>query len=122
MPRDFKLYLDDIIEAADKIFLYVHDMDFQRFSSDSRTVDAVVRNLEIIGEASRNLPDEIKSKSEISELEWKKIAGLRNILAHEYFGINFHVVWDIIQKKLEPLKSACEKLLEKDKSDLQESE
>jgi uncharacterized protein with HEPN domain len=115
MPRDFRLYLDDIIEAADKIFVYVHDMEFQNFSSDSRTVDAVVRNLEIIGEAARNLPEEIKGKSDISELEWKKITGLRNILIHEYFGVNFHVVWDIIQNKLEPLKLACEKLLEKDK-------
>jgi len=106
MPRDFKLYLDDILEAIGRILLYIEDMDFEKFASDQKTVDAVVRNLEIIGEAARNLSDEIKQS--LPKVEWNKIVGLRNILAHEYFGINNQIIWDIVQTKLASLKKACE--------------
>lgn len=79
-------------------------MDIEKFGSDRKTVDAAVRNLEIIGEASRNLPDEIKGS--MPEIDWKKIVGLRNILAHEYFGISNQIVWDIVRTKLAPLREA----------------
>ena len=110
MHRDYKLYLDDILESINRIFTYIAKLDYEAFAADQKTFDAVVRNLEIIGEAARNLPDEIKLS--IAGIEWKKIAGLRNILAHEYFGINKQIVWDIIQNKLLPLKSACGKMVE----------
>jgi uncharacterized protein with HEPN domain len=110
MHRDYKLYLDDIIESINLICTYIHKLDYEAFAADQKTFDAVVRNLEIIGEAVRNLPDEIKLT--IAGIEWKKIAGLRNILAHEYFGINKQIVWDIIQNKLQPLKSACDQMVE----------
>jgi uncharacterized protein with HEPN domain len=111
MPRDFRLYLDDILESIEKIFLYVKGLDFEQFSANSLAADAVARNLEIIGEAARKIPVQLKSKSGISEEEWRKILGLRNILAHEYFGVNLKVVWDIIQNKLPPLKEACGKMM-----------
>lgn len=110
MPRDHRLYLDDILESIGRIFLYIEGMDFEKFSADQKTTDAVVRNLEIIGEAAKNLPDSFKES--LPEAEWKKIIGMRNILAHEYFGVNNQIVWDILQTKLEPLKKACEKALE----------
>lgn len=110
MPRDHRLYLDDILESIGRIFLYIESLDFEKFSADQKTTDAVVRNLEIIGEAAKNLPDSFKES--LPEAEWKKIIGMRNILAHEYFGVNNQIVWDILQTKLEPLKKACEKALE----------
>jgi uncharacterized protein with HEPN domain len=84
-------------------------MDINDFSSDRKTQDAVIRNLEVVGEASRNLSDELKAQ--VTEIEWSKIIGFRNILAHEYFGVSIPIVWDIVQKKLDPLRAACIKLL-----------
>ena len=74
-----------------------------------KTIDAVVRNLEIIGEAAKNLPEDITST--IPDIEWRKITGLRNILAHEYFGINKEIIWDIVQNKISALKNACEEMI-----------
>ena len=109
MHRDYRLYLDDMLEAIDRICEYVQGMDEDTFGSDKKTQDAVIRNLEVIGEASRNLSDELKARS--NEIEWAKIIGFRNILAHEYFGVSIPIVWDIVQNKLDPLREACTKLL-----------
>lgn len=109
MPRDERLYLDDIFDAVSTILSYVAGMDFDSFAADRKTVDAVVRNLEIIGEAARALGESTKACA--PEIEWNKIIGLRNILAHQYFGVNTQIIWDIIQTKLPALKHACEKLL-----------
>jgi uncharacterized protein with HEPN domain len=109
MPRDYRLYLDDIVEAIKRIRNYTGGMDHKAFSSDLKTQDAVVRNLEIIGEAARHLPAEITDR--VPAIEWPKIMGLRNILTHEYFGINLAIIWDIVQHKLDPLDEACRKLL-----------
>lgn len=111
MPRDYRLYLDDILGSIKKILSYVQDMDFNQFAADPKTADAVVRNLEIIGEAAKNIPARVRKNSGISEQEWKKISGLRNILAHEYFGVNLKVVWDVVENKLKPLKTACRKMM-----------
>jgi uncharacterized protein with HEPN domain len=110
MSRDYKLYLGDILEARDRILEYTEGMKHKDFAKSKITVDAVVRNLEVIGEAARKLPSEIKEKS--PEIEWHKIVGLRNILTHEYFGINTKIVWDVIENKLEPLGIACKRLFE----------
>jgi len=105
MPRDHRLYLDDILGAIDRIQSYVEGMDHARFAADQRTMDAVIRNLEIIGEAARSLPTEIKDA--IPATDWRKIVGLRNLLLHEYFAVSTRVVWDIVQTKLDPLRAAC---------------
>ena len=109
MRRDYRLYLDDIIEAVGQIDEYVRGMDQDAFASDRKTQDAVIRNLEIIGEASRNLSDELKAQA--NEIEWSKIIAFRNIVAHEYFGISIPIVWDIVQNKIGPLRETCTKLL-----------
>jgi uncharacterized protein with HEPN domain len=109
MPRDHRLYLDDILESIDRIFTYIEGMDYATFASDRKTIDAVIRNLEIIGEASKNVSEALQELTH--NIEWKKIVGLRNILAHAYFGINQQMVWGIVQNKLQPLKKACEMLL-----------
>lgn len=114
MPRDYKLYLADILEAIDRIQEYTEGMEYKGFSQSNITIDAVVRNLEVIGEASRRLPDEIKSQT--PETEWRKVMALRNILSHEYFGVNTKIVWDVVQNKLERLGKICESLLKEMKT------
>jgi uncharacterized protein with HEPN domain len=110
MPRDYKLYLSDMLEALERIQEYTRNMTYRDFARSNITIDAVVRNLEVIGEAARKLPPDIKSRS--PEIEWPKIVALRNILTHEYFGVNTKIVWDIVQNKLGPIGEACGKLME----------
>ena len=110
MRRDYRLYLDDILDAVHQIRSYVQGQDEEAFASDRKTQDAVIRNLEIIGEAAGSLPAEIKEIAR--EVDWRKITGLRNILIHEYFGISLHIVWDVVQNKLAPLEEACRRLLD----------
>ena len=102
MPRDYKIYLEDILEAIDRIRRYIAGLSLKTFSSDQKTLDAVVRNLEVIGEAVKKVPDEVRLKYPL--VDWKKIAGLRDILIHEYFGIDAEIIWDILQSKLPPLE------------------
>jgi len=109
MPRDYKQQLDDILQAIAFIREYIKDMDYKAFEADRKTQDAVIRNLEVIGEAARTIPDEIKDKT--AEIEWYKIVALRNILIHEYFGVNLKIVWDVIQNKLNAIESTCRELL-----------
>ena len=109
MPRDYKQQLDDILQAIGFVREYIKDMDYKAFEADRKTQDAVIRNLEVIGEAARTIPDEVKDKT--AEIEWYKIVALRNILIHEYFGVNLKIVWDVIQNKLNALENTCRKLL-----------
>ena len=109
MSRDYKVYLEDILEAASKIRQFTAGLTLSEFSRDAKTLDAVVRNLEIIGEAVKHLPDEVRARSQ--GVDWKKIAGLRDILIHEYFGVNIEVIWDIVQQKLPQLEQTARDLL-----------
>ncbi len=109
MSRDFRLYLDDILEAIDQIRIYMADFSEEDFAEDRKTQDAVIRNLEIIGEAAGNIPDQFQKTT--SEIDWRKIKALRNILIHEYFGINLPIIWDVLQNKLAPLETACRNLM-----------
>ncbi len=102
MPRDFKLYLDDILESTSRILEYSGGATIETLRADKMRLDAIVRNLEIIGEASGKLPIEIKDI--YPSIEWKKIANFRNLLAHEYFGIDYEILWDIINNKIPQLK------------------
>ena len=109
MSRDSKVYLDDILEAIRKIREFTRGMSLDGLSNDVKTLDAVVRNLEVVGEAVKHLPDEVRSRQ--PAVEWKKIAGLRDILIHEYFGVNVKVIWDIIEHEMPGLEKAAQILL-----------
>jgi uncharacterized protein with HEPN domain len=86
-----KLLLGDILDSAQKIIICTHNLSYEEFTSDSKTIDAVVRNFEIIGEAANRLPDEIKETN--TEVSWFKIRGLRNRIVHNYFGIDYKIIW-----------------------------
>ena len=109
MPRDYKVYLDDILEAVTKIRDYTKGLTLEGLKGDAKTLDAVVRNLEIIGEAAKKVPEEIRRRC--PDVEWKRIAGLRDILIHEYFGIDVNIVWDIVRNRLSPLERQIRKIL-----------
>jgi len=108
MHRDFRLYLDDILDAIRQVRSYVEGQDEDAFAADRKTQDAVIRNMEIIGKAAGKLPEEIQKAA--PEIDWRKIKALRNILIHDYFGVNLPIVWDVVQNKLGPLEAACRKL------------
>lgn len=120
MPRDYRLYLDDILEAIGNVREYVTGLDYEGFARDKKTRDAVVRNLEIIGEAAGRLPESLRSAS--PEIEWRKIMSLRNILAHEYFGVSLPVVWDVVKNKLQPLETSCRELMKEVRKHKREKE
>jgi uncharacterized protein with HEPN domain len=109
MPRDSRVYLEDILEAIRKVKTYTSGLSKAAFLQDEKTFDAVVRNLEVIGEAVKNIPADFREK--YPAVGWKKIAGLRDILVHEYFGIDAEIVWDIIHRKLPALETEVGKML-----------
>jgi len=109
MPRDYRVYLDDILEATSRIRLYAAGLSLEELREDTRTLDAVVRNLEVIGEAVKKVPAEVRRRE--PEVEWKRIAGLRDILIHEYFGIDLEIIWDVVQNKIPLLEQQVRRLL-----------
>ena len=96
--RDPILYLEDIILSMQRVQEYITGFDFQHFKWDYKTVDAVVRNFEIIGEASKNLPKLLKDK--YIDIPWEAMYRLRNRISHEYFGIDYEILWDIATRQL----------------------
>jgi uncharacterized protein with HEPN domain len=111
MPeRDVRLFLTDVIEAIRKIESYTKGMDFEKFSADGKTFDAVLRNLEVIGEAIKNIPEETKEK--YPDIEWKSAAGMRDRLIHEYFGVSVRIVWETVTNDLPAFKPFIEKILQ----------
>ena len=102
MRRSYKLYLEDILTSANKIQKYVGKSSYEVLINDEMRVDAIIRNFEIIGEASSNIPHEVRDKYPF--VEWRKISDFRNVLAHGYFGIDYEIMWEIIKNKLPDLQ------------------
>ncbi len=112
--RPINLLLNDIRQAIDRIEQYIKNLSFDAFSGDQKSVDAVARNLEIIGEAASRLPDEFKEK--YSEIEWHKVVGLRHRIVHEYFGVDLEIIWQILHKDLPELKEKIVQIMDKEGS------
>ncbi len=111
MKRNPKLFLVDIIESIELIEKYTKDSNYNNFIENNTIQDAVMRRIEIIGEATKNVP--LKIRKENSEIPWKQMAGMRDMLAHEYFGIVMKRIWDTTQKDLPKLKKQILKIVEK---------
>lgn len=108
MQRDYRTYLRDILESIRKIDRYIANQSYADFAKDEPVQDAVVRNLEVIGEAAKRIPDATKSKA--PEIERKEIAGLHDVLIHAHFGVDLEIVWDIVKHKIPDLKKTIMRL------------
>ena len=108
--RDYTIYLKDIIEAMEAIEKFVDGIDFDRFQGDDLISSAVIRKFEVIGEASKNIPDDVRSK--FPQIPWKEMAGMRDRLIHFYMGVKFDLVWHTIKDVIPVAKSELRKILE----------
>ena len=109
-PRDWRLRVEDILGAIANIENYIAGLSVEEFRADQKTVDAVVRNLEVIGEATRHL---IANQEGLpTDISWSDIAGMRNILIHEYFGVDLAIIWQTVTKDLPALQAQLHLLLQ----------
>lgn len=111
MPRDYNIYLKDILDAITRIEKYTKGLSLSGFKADRLKQDGVIRNLIVIGEAAKGLPNDIKSADK--DIDWNKIAGLRDIIVHQYFSIDTEVIWSIVTDNIPTLKRTVLKLLKK---------
>lgn len=114
MTRNIQLYLQDISESILAIEEYTQQLDEVKFNSNRQVQDAVIRRLEIIGEAVKNIDKHFKDKYPI--IEWKEIGGMRDVIAHEYFGVRLDRIWDAIKKDLPYLKEKIRHIIEQENS------
>ena len=112
MKRNMKLYLQDIWESISAIEEYAQLLSEDEFYSNRLVQDAIVRRLEIIGEAAKNIDDNFRDR--YPQIPWKKIAGMRDVIAHEYFGVRLDRVWDVVRKDLPDLKEKIMFIMERE--------
>ncbi len=109
MPRDFRLLVEDILSAALAVQSHIRGFDSSTFLGDRKTTDAVLYNLTVIGEAASKLPQDVRERE--PGVVWRNIVALRNVIVHDYFGINMHIIWDVCTSEIQPLIDACHRLL-----------
>ena len=110
MKRDYSLYIKDILDCIERVEEFVGDMNFDEFLADDKTSSAVVRKLEIIGEATKNIPKSITQKYD--EVPWKEMARMRDKIIHFYFGVDYEIVWNVIKERLPEIKPTILQILE----------
>ena len=109
MKREIKDYILDVIDALDKAMIFTHDISYDKFMKDDKTIFAVIRALEIIGEGVKKIPPKIRER--YPEIPWKDMAGMRDKLIHEYHGVKVDIVWVTVKEELPPLRPAFENIL-----------
>ena len=107
--RDLRLFLTDMLEAIEKIERYTQGLTLEELWENDLVADAVVRNLEIIGEAARHVPEEFRER--YPGINWRQVVGLRNVVIHEYFDVDLEIVWTIVQERLPELKRVVHQML-----------
>jgi len=108
-PRNWRFRLEDIRDSLDLIAEYVRELDYESWQNDQKTIDAVIRNIEIIGEAASHVPENIQER--YADVPWHQMKGMRNILIHEYFGVDIDVLWRTVQEDLPSLKIKIQKVI-----------
>ncbi len=106
---EFRVYINDILEAIQKIDDYLAGLAFEEFLKDNKTIDAVIRNFAVIGEAAKHVPPAVKKKH--PEIAWNRMAGMRDKVIHEYFGVDIHILWDASKIDLPIIKPLLVKIL-----------
>lgn len=109
MKRDYALFIKDIADCINKIEEFVGNISFSEFVKDDKTSSAVVRKLEIIGEAAKNVPEHIRQKHK--NIPWKDMARMRDKIIHFYFGIDYEIVWKVIKERLPKIKQQIKNVL-----------
>jgi len=109
MKRDFKDYIQDILSSLEEVEEFTEGLNFEDFLKDRKTINAVIRSLEIIGEAAKKIPEDLRNGH--PEMPWKRMTGMRDKLIHEYHGVDLEIVWTVIKEELPPLKPLIEKVL-----------
>jgi len=109
--RSAKTWLEDLKSAMDRIRRYTKDLTYDEFIEDEKTVDAVLRNLEVIGEAAKNVPEELKDR--FPDVEWRRMVGLRNIITHEYFGVDMNIIWQAATRNVPETEPLVADMLER---------
>jgi len=112
--RDYMLFIEDILTSIEKIERYTGNVSFEEFCINEMAVDAVIRNFEIIGEAVKKIPEVIKNK--YTDVDWKEATGFRDVLIHDYFGIDLEAVWDTLRKNIPYFKKSIIRVLESEKT------
>jgi len=108
--RDYRLYLKDIVEAMEDIENFVEGIELDEFKQDDKTSSAVIRKFEVIGEATKRIPEDIRHK--YSQIPWKEMAGMRDKLIHFYFGIDYKLVWQTIKHRIPQIKPVIRQIME----------
>jgi uncharacterized protein with HEPN domain len=107
--RDYTDYIRDILISIQDVEEFTTGITFEDFLKDKKTIKAVIRSLEVLGEASKKIPDEVRNR--YPSVPWKRMAGMRDKLIHEYFGVDLEIVWTVAKKELPPVKSSIEELV-----------